>query len=59
MGFFVCFLSGLNLLGILQTFSCRVGVLVVLGQQLFTYLPSLVALEKQGEIEFNLLTELW
>lgn len=33
VGFFVCFLSGLILLRILQVFSCRVEVLVVLGQQ--------------------------
>lgn len=35
-GFFVCSLLGLSKLGILWTFSCRVEVLVVIGQQMFT-----------------------
>lgn len=32
--FFVCFLSGLSLFGILQTLSCRVEALAVLEQQM-------------------------
>lgn len=53
VGFFACFLAGLSLLRILQTFSCRVEAFIVFGQQMFIWQLSLVALERQSEIEFN------